>query len=85
MMAFGQQSSNAPNSWGVAPGYGEKWPSARLFAESVQRHEVRARGNRKKVSFMAVRGITSQLPLALFHRHTLCEVSWAVNIAASEQ
>ncbi|MFM7074039.1 MAG: hypothetical protein ACKO38_19810, partial [Planctomycetota bacterium] len=27
-MAFGQTIRDGPNSWGDAPGYGEKWPSA---------------------------------------------------------
>ena len=28
-MAFGQTAVSAFYSWGVAPGYGDKWPSAK--------------------------------------------------------
>ena len=28
-MAFGQMRGYAPHTWGVAPGYGDQWPSAK--------------------------------------------------------
>ena len=45
IMAFGQISHSYPPSWGVAPGYGDEWPSAKCgSAKSVRIHGSKATG-----------------------------------------
>jgi hypothetical protein len=55
-MAFGQTNSCRSNSWGVAPGYGEKRPSASQECKSAQLQKAPARDTRERVLVVSLAG-----------------------------
>ena len=54
-MAFGQTALSAFYSWGVAPGYGDEWPSAKRTRHEIAYREIAAVGQIDPLQFAVSR------------------------------
>ena len=55
-MAFGQYPECGPASWGVAPGYGKNWPSAKNLNRNAQLRNAPARDTSRRFALVSLAG-----------------------------